>query len=397
MFWTTKKLGEICEIIAGQAPPSDFYNKEGKGIPFLRVNSFGEIYPKVDSWTTKPLKLSRSSDVLLSVAGSVGFVNLGINACITRSIFALRPNKEILQKLLFYILKSKSKMLSEIGQGSAQRIITRKQIESFKIPLPPLPEQRKIVYVLDSIQDAIRAQEKIIEKTKELKKSMMADLFKYGGPSFRKGRKLKKTEIGEIPENWGVMGLREIAETKSGGTPNREKNEYYGGKIPWVKSGELKDNIIFDTEEKITEAGLRNSAAVIFPKGTFLIAMYGATAGKTALLGIDASTNQAVCAIFPKNQSFVPEYLRYYFIQARERLLGARYGGAQPNINQNIINSLIISLPSLLEQREIADILQTIDQKIEIEQKKKTLYEELFKTMLNKLMTGEIKVDNLKI
>jgi len=243
----------------------------------------------------------------------------------------------------------------------------------------------------------IRVQEKIIEKTKELKKSMMADLFKYGGPSFRKGRKLKKTEIGEIPENWGVMGLREIAETKSGGTPNREKNEYYGGKIPWVKSGELKDNIIFDTEEKITEAGLRNSAAVIFPKGTFLIAMYGATAGKTALLGIDASTNQAVCAIFPKNQSFVPEYLRYYFIQARERLLGARYGGAQPNINQNIINSLIISLPSLLEQREIADILQTIDQKIEIEQKKKTLYEELFKTMLNKLMTGEIKVDNLKI
>jgi len=146
--------------------------------------------------------------VLLSVAGSVGFVNLGINACITRSIFALRPNKEITPKLSFYILKSKSKMLSEIGQGSAQRIITRKQIESFKIFLPSLPEQQKIVYVLDSIQEAIRTQEKIIEKTKELKKSMMADLFKYGGPSFRKGRKLKKTEIGEIPENWEVVTIK---------------------------------------------------------------------------------------------------------------------------------------------------------------------------------------------
>ena len=104
--WSTKKLGEVCEIIAGQAPPSRFYNHCGEGKPFLRVNSFGEIYPNIDSWTTKCLKECKKGDILFSVAGSLGFVNLGIDACITRSIFALRPLKKIItQKFLFYFLR----------------------------------------------------------------------------------------------------------------------------------------------------------------------------------------------------------------------------------------------------------------------------------------------------
>ena len=81
---------------------------------------------------------------------------------------------------------------------------------------------------------------------------------------------------------------------------DRQKKEYYKGNIPWVKSGELKDKVIFETEEKITEDGLRNSAAKLFPKGTLLVAMYGATVGKTGILGIDATTNQAVCSYSAK-------------------------------------------------------------------------------------------------
>jgi type I restriction enzyme S subunit len=206
--WEMKKLGEICEIIAGQAPPSKYYNDEGKGIPFLTVNSFGNIYPRVERWTTKCLRESKEGDVLFSVAGSLGLVNLGINACITRSIFALRPYKDlILQKFLFYTLKKYGAQIALMGSGTAQKVITINQISEFEIPLPPLPIQQKIVKILDTIQEAVEVQEKIIEKTKELKKSLMAELFKYGAPSFRKGRKLKKTEIGEIPEDWEVVRL----------------------------------------------------------------------------------------------------------------------------------------------------------------------------------------------
>ncbi len=107
-------------------------------------------------------------------------------------------------------------------------------------------------------------------------------------------------EIGEMPEGWVIRKISDIAETSSGGTPSRDKKEYFIGSIPWVKSGELKDNTIYDTEEKITEKGLQNSSAKLFPKGTLLIALYGATVGKTGILGMDATTNQAVCAILSK-------------------------------------------------------------------------------------------------
>jgi type I restriction enzyme S subunit len=153
--WSRRKLREICDIIAGQAPPSKYYNEEGKGIPFLTVNSFGRIYPKIERWTTKCLKESKEGDVLFSVAGSLGLVNLGINACITRSIFALRPNQNlVLQKFLFYALKKYGSQIASMGGGTAQKVITINQISEFEIPLPPLPIQQKIVKILDTIQEA---------------------------------------------------------------------------------------------------------------------------------------------------------------------------------------------------------------------------------------------------
>src|SRR5262245_47297814 len=100
---------------------------------------------------------------------------------------------------------------------------------------------------------------------------------------------------------WAERKLGDIAQTTSGGTPNRKNLKYFGGQIPWVKSGELEDTFINCTEEKITEHGLEHSSAKLFPAGTLLMAMYGATVGKTAILRIEAATNQAICAITPKD------------------------------------------------------------------------------------------------
>gem|GEM_PF-246450 len=165
-----------------------------------------------------------------------------------------------------------------------------------------------------------------------------------------------------LPQGWkvGRLGDKTLARTVSGGTPNRSVPEYYTGNVPWVKSGELNDNYIFDTEEKITNLGMKNSSAKIFPKGTLLIAMYGATAGKTGILALDAATNQAVCAIFPINDSFDSNFLQYYLIHIREEILCSRSGGAQPNISQRVISSLKIILPPLMEQRAIARALRAV-------------------------------------
>ena len=127
---------------------------------------------------------------------------------------------------------------------------------------------------------------------------------------------------------WVSKKLGQIVEMTSGGTPDKKFKEYYdGGTIPWVRSGELDKGVITDSEVKITQAGLDKSSAKIFPKGTLLIAMYGATIGKLAYLGIDAATNQAICAMF-KNDTILLEYLYYFLLFQRPNLVKQGVGGA---------------------------------------------------------------------
>ena len=202
----------------------------------------------------------------------------------------------------------------------------------------------------------------------------------------------RETELGPLPKEWRVVRLGEVAETTSGGTPSREVPEFFGGTIPWVKSGELNDTLVTRTEETITEDGLRNSNAKIFQKGTLLIAMYGATAGKVGILAIPATTNQAICAILPDTSLALQDFLFYALIRQRDTLLSQRYGGAQPNLNQTIIRSFPIHLPPLDEQREIARMLQAVDAKIAAEQTRRAALEDLFKTLLHELMSGRRRV-----
>jgi type I restriction enzyme S subunit len=154
--------------------------------------------------------------------------------------------------------------------------------------------------------------------------------------------------------------LSDVCETTSGGTPSRSVADYYGGDIPWVKSGELLDDLITDTEEKITKAGLASSSAKLFPAGTLLIALYGATVGRLGILGIDSATNQAVCGITP-NEQLDRDFLFYYLLKQREKLIDSRTGGAQPNISQEIIRELDIPLPPLTKQKRIASLLARAD------------------------------------
>jgi type I restriction enzyme, S subunit len=138
------------------------------------------------------------------------------------------------------------------------------------------------------------------------------------------------SEENELPKSWVWTTIGEVADTTSGGTPSRKYPQYYGGSIPWVKSGELKDCVITDVEEFLTEEGLKNSSAKVFQQGIALVAMYGATVGKTGILGLDATTNQAICAIFPRKEAFTAKFITYWFQFQRQKLIdrsvGSRFG-----------------------------------------------------------------------
>lgn len=163
----------------------------------------------------------------------------------------------------------------------------------------------------------------------------------------------------KLPDGWVSEKLGNVCQTTSGGTPSRKNPDYYIGSIPWVKSGELDRGLIVDTEEKISEAAIKNSSAKIFPQGTLLIALYGATIGKLGFLGTDAATNQAICGIF-KNEILDLEFLRYYLFNNRHKLIEQGAGGAQPNISQTILKNLDVVIPPLPEQHRIVAAIEAL-------------------------------------
>ena len=149
-----------------------------------------------------------------------------------------------------------------------------------------------------------------------------------------------------------LLPLGEVCKTSSGGTPSRSKPHYFGGTIPWVKSGELPDGMVIENSEYISDEAISNSSAKLLPAGTLLVALYGATVGKLGILSRPAATNQAVCAIFP-SEAIDTKFLFLYLLAKRPWLIGQAAGGAQPNISQGVVRSLLVPVMPLAVQHEI--------------------------------------------
>jgi len=205
-----------------------------------------------------------------------------------------------------------------------------------------------------------------------------------------------KLRFPEFADKWEEKKLGEIAEISSGGTPSRAKKEYWNGNIPWVSTTLIDFNIIVKTEEQITEEGLKNSSAKLFPKGTLLMAMYGQgkTRGKIAILGIKASTNQACGAIMPNililNNIFLFQNLAKRYDEIRD----LSNQGGQENLSGGIIKGLGITLPQLPEQTKIANFLTAIDEKILALKQKKTLLEQYKKGIMQQIFSQQLRFKN---
>lgn len=162
-------------------------------------------------------------------------------------------------------------------------------------------------------------------------------------------------------QRWPWVRVDELADTCSGTTPSRGRDSYFGGSIPWIKTGELRDNLIDNAEEHVTEAALQETSLKLLPKGTLLIAMYGQgqTRGRTGLLSREATINQACFAILP-NAKFDPSFLQLWFQSSYGRLRAKTEfrGGNQPNLNGDVLRQELVPLPPLAEQRRIAGRLR---------------------------------------
>lgn len=395
--WQWVILDSVAEIIMGQSPKGDATTYDSSYTPLIGgAADMGEEFPSITRYTKKPTKLSSSEDVIICIRATLGKpIFSDSEYCLGRGVAALRP-RAALKDFIRYSLINFEQYLYDNAKGTTFLQIASHQLKRMPIPLPPPDEQQRIVSLLDELFGAL-------DEAKALAQAVV------DGSKLRRAAILHKAFIGELTklwrdehgitlDSWQTKKISEVAKIGSGGTPSRKNLKYYCGDIPWVKTGEIFWNEIFDTEEKITSEALKNSSAKIYPVGTVLLAMYGQglTRGRASILKIESSVNQAVCALCPRD-SVNNRYLYYFFMANYWQLREKAYGGNQPNYSATMISKLTISLPSLEEQKEIVRVL---DDMLYREQRTKDLalktverVELLKKSILARAFRGELNTD----
>jgi type I restriction enzyme S subunit len=295
--------------------------------------------------------------------------------------------------ILQHWMAGKSEMLAR--SHVAQASIIGSRFREIEIPWPEPTVQRSIGSLIRWLRIASRSETNQLVHARTMKEVVMTQLFTLG----LAGEPQRESEIGSIPASWNVDRLGLHHSVVSGGTPSRSNPAFWSeGTVPWVKTTEVDYCVIKETEEHITEIGLEKSAAKLLRAGTLLMAMYGqgVTRGRVALLGIDAACNQACAAITPKDGVILPRYL-YHFLSWRYKAIRSlAHGGQQQNLNLEIVRELPVAYPHTQEEQvEIIAILDALDRKIELHDEKRSVFEALFRLMLNKLMTGDVSTSDL--
>lgn len=314
----------------------------------------------------------------------------------------LIPKEKSCSKYFYYFYYSLyvKQIFNNIGTG-VRSTLNADELLSIKIPLPPLEEQKAIADFLDSkcaqIDNFCEKKQKLITLLNEKKQSLINECVTKGLDTNVTFKDSGVEYLGEIPQHWKLVRLGLILKTSSGTTPDSGNDKYYkGGQIVWINSGDLNDGFLKDSKRKITQDALDDySVLKIFDKDSLIIAMYGATIGKTAILKVNACVNQA-CCVLEKSAWYNTFYLFYLFNRYKKELISMGSGGGQPNISQDIIKNLKIPLPPLKEQEQIAQFLDSkiskIDKIIEKTKKQIKLIKEYKNTLINQAICGRINL-----
>jgi type I restriction enzyme S subunit len=396
--WEVVRLGDgrLFKIIMGQSPPSSTYNEKGQGLPFLQGKmEFGEIHPSPTLYCSRPIKIAEQNDVLISVRAPVGDVNVApYKLCIGRGLAAIRFNSEKTNNwFYFYYLQKIKNFLENLGKGSTFKAITKEDLENLKVPYPPLLEQQKIAEVLLIIDKIIQKTNEIIAKTERLKKGLMQELLTKGIGH----KEFKDTEIGRIPKDWEVVRVNKLFDLYKGTTPSTKIKEYWNGTIPFVtptdvtKINDLNEIHLKTTENYITEKGLKSKGLRLVPKRSLLFTSR-ATIGYLAINETEVAINQGIISLIPKDANVDVTFF-YYFLQKLRSLFENLAGGSTyKEISMSTFSNINVSLPSLSEQQKIAEILSTVDKKLEIEKNQKAKLERIKQGLMDLLLTGKIRV-----
>ena len=288
--------------------------------------------------------------------------------------------------------------LSRFASGVSVPTLNRNSVYGTEVKIPSPREQGKIAAVLWKLQRAIATQDRLIATTRDLKQSAMQRLFTHG----LRGEPLKETTIGPMPESWQLLSLGDLGRIGNGSTPKKTHPEYWlHGKTPWLTSGKIHEGIIFQADQFVSDIAVNECHLPLVPAGSLLVAItgQGKTLGNAALVDFDTTINQHLAYVRFEHKdahaAFVYQFMRsrYEELQA----VGRAGGSTKAALTCAFLRDFPIPFPSEDEQREIAAALTTIDRKLAHHQKKRAALNDLFQTLLHKLMTGEIRVADIDI
>ena len=339
-------------------------------------------------------KLSKG-DLVLTTRGTVGNIAYYNNSVEYKHLrinsgMVLLRSPENIDNLYFYKIMTSyivQNNIKNIAFGSAQPQLTVKEIKKFKIPLPPLEEQKKIAEILSTVDQKIAFVDNQIEETELLKKGLMQKLLTEGiGHS-----EFKDSEVGRIPESWEVIQIKQLGSVITGSTPKTSHKEYYNhGTRLWASPSDLgKSKEIKNTATKLSELGFKQTR--ILPTRSILVTCIGSTIGKIGIAYEEMSTNQQINSVVC-NEKNDPDFYYYALEQKKEYIKKLAGTQAVPLLNKTDFSMIKVIHPPLEEQKKIAEILSTTDEKLENLKAKKESFEELKKGLMQKLLTGEVRV-----
>jgi len=396
--WIWTKLEDISEIILGQSPPSSTYNTAGKGLPFYQGKlEFGDMYPSPRKWCTSPKKIAEKDDVLISVRAPVGPTNIcPQKSCIGRGLAAIHSLDGISPLFMLYLLRNFEDELAGKGTGTTFQAITGNKLRGFEIPLPPLPEQHRIVAKIEELFTRLDAGVKSLKKAKEqlrwyrqsvLKVAMEGKLTEEWRKQHKNelepaslllekikeerkkklGKKYKELppvdteDLPELPEGWVWTRLEVIAEKITDGEHIRPKITQTG--IPFLSAKDVRDEgIIFENCLYIDEKDVKRFLKRCNPEnGDILIVSRGATVGRTCIV----NTNRIFCLLgsvilIKLDPDICSKFISYVLksLKMQEMMVNLSGSTAQQAIYLRDIRKLIVALPNNVEQHQIVSEIE---------------------------------------
>ena len=284
------------------------------------------------------------------------------------SIFEVKDENELLPEylMMWFERAEFDREACFHAVGGVRGSLEWEDFETMQLPIPSIEKQREIVKEYNTIQDRIKLNEQMIKKLEETAQAIYREWFE------------------KYSNSWALTTVKDYcAEMRSGGTPSRTENRYWSSNdVPWLKTGEIKNNILIKAEEYISNEGLKNSSAKLLPKDTVLMSMYGVNAGDIGILKFEATTNQACCGMICRNP-IQAAYLYYHLLHNQKFIATQAIGGAQENLSKDFIEKIEIPIPN--DGIQNSPILKTIVDNNEIYTRQNQKLTELKALLLSRL------------